>query len=147
MSGDKADYYLVEKSVLPEVFLKVMEVKRRLNTGEAPSINHACKELELSRSAYYKYKDTVLPFYAEHGRKVTILFSVENFPGILSQIINIISSYRANILTINQNIPINGLADISISFDMGSILGSVEDIISDIGKITGVRNCSILSRE
>ena len=147
MSGDKADYFLVEKSVLPEVFLKVMEVKRRLNTGESPSINHACKELELSRSAYYKYKDTVLPFYAEHGRKVTILFSVENFPGILSQIINIISSYRANILTINQNIPINGLADISISFDMGSILGSVEEIISDIGKITGVRNCSILSRE
>ena len=88
-----------------------------------------------------------MPVYAEHGRKVTILFSVENFPGILSQIINIISSYRANILTINQNIPINGLADISISFDMGSILGSVEDIISDIGKITGVRNCSILSRE
>ena len=98
-------------------------------------------------SIYYKYKDTILPFYADHGRKVTILFSVENFPGILSQIINIISSYRANILTINQNIPINGLADISISFDTGSILGSVEDIISDIGKITGVRNCSILSRE
>ncbi|MBP5260879.1 MAG: ACT domain-containing protein [Clostridiales bacterium] len=147
MSEEKAEYYLVDKSVLPEVFLKVMEVKRRLNTGESPSINNACKELELSRSAYYKYKDTILPFYADLGRKVTILFSVENFPGILSQIINIISGYKANILTINQNIPINGLADISISFDAGSILGSVEDIISDIGKITGVRNCSILSRE
>ncbi|SCW28455.1 chorismate mutase [Ruminococcaceae bacterium YRB3002] len=147
MSGDKAEYFLVEKSVLPDVFLKVMEVKRRLNTGESPSINNACKELELSRSAYYKYKDTILPFHEEHGGKVTIMFSVENFPGILSQIINIISGYRANILTINQNIPINGLADISISFETGSIMGSVEDILSDIGKITGVRHCSILSRE
>ena len=145
---DQVEYYLVDKKVLPEVFIKVMEVKQRLNTGESSSVNEAVRKTGLSRSAYYKYKDSVLPFYeATNGKKVTLLITVENFQGILSSIINVISATKASILTINQNIPINGLADISISFDAGSILGSVEDIISDIGKITGVRNCSILSRE
>ena len=102
----------------------------------------------MSRSAYYKYKDSVLPFYeATNGKKVTLLITVENFQGILSSIINVISSTKASILTINQNIPINGLADISISLDTTSMFGSVEDIMNDINKIAGVRKCTVLSRE
>ena len=133
---DQVEYYLVDKKVLPEVFIKVMEVKQRLNTGES------------SRSAYYKYKDSVLPFYeATNGKKVTLLITVENFQGILSSIINVISATKASILTINQNIPINGLADISISLDTASMFGSVEDIMNDINRIAGVRNCTVLSRE
>ena len=142
------EYYLVDKKVLPEVFIKVMEVKQRLNTGESSSVNEAVRKTGLSRSAYYKYKDSVLPFFeATNGKKVTILITVENFQGILSSIISVISATKASILTINQNIPINGLADISISLDTASMLGSVEDIINEINKIAGVRKCTVLSRE
>lgn len=145
---DQVEYYLVDKKVLPEVFIKVMEVKQRLNTGESSSVNEAVRKTGLSRSAYYKYKDSVLPFYeATNGKKVTLLITVENFQGILSSIINVISSTKASILTINQNIPINGLADISISLDTASMFGSVEDIMNDINRIAGVRNCRVLSRE
>ncbi|MBO6192869.1 MAG: ACT domain-containing protein [Clostridiales bacterium] len=145
---DQVEYYLVDKKVLPEVFIKVMEVKQRLNTGESSSVNEAVRKTGLSRSAYYKYKDSVLPFYeATNGKKVTLLITVENFQGILSSIINVISATKASILTINQNIPINGLADISISLDTASMFGSVEDIMNDINRIAGVRNCTVLSRE
>ncbi|MCR5199978.1 MAG: ACT domain-containing protein [Saccharofermentans sp.] len=145
---DQVEYYLVDKKVLPEVFIKVMEVKQRLNTGESSSVNEAVRKTGLSRSAYYKYKDSVLPFFeATNGKKVTLLITVENFQGILSSIINVISATKASILTINQNIPINGLADISISLDTASMFGSVEDIMNDINRIAGVRNCTVLSRE
>ena len=145
---DQVEYYLVDKKVLPEVFIKVMEVKQRLNTGESSSVNEAVRKTGLSRSAYYKYKDSVLPFYeATNGKKVTLLITVENFQGILSSIINVISATKASILTINQNIPINGLEDISITLDTASMLGSVEDIMNDINHIAGVRNCTVLSRE
>lgn len=145
---DQVEYYLVDKNVLPEVFIKVMEVKQRLNTGESSSVNEAVRKTGLSRSAYYKYKDSVLPFYeATNGKKVTLLITVENFQGILSSIINVISATKASILTINQNIPINGLADISISLDTASMFGSVEEIMNDINRIAGVRNCTVLSRE
>ena len=145
---DQVEYYLVDKKVLPEVFIKVMEVKQRLNTGESSSVNEAVRKTGLSRSAYYKYKDSVLPFYeATNGKKVTLLITVENFQGILSSIINVISATKASILTINQNIPINGLADISISIETVSMFGTVDDIMKDIAKLAGVRKCEILSRE
>lgn len=145
---NQQEYYLVSKNAMPEVFLKVIEVKQRLNTGEFASVNEAVRNVGISRSAYYKYKDSVLPFYeATNGKKVTVLISVENFRGILAQVIGIISASRASILTINQNIPINGVADISISFDTDSMLGTVEDILNDISRVAGVRKCVILSRE
>ena len=148
MADETTEYYLVDKKVLPEVFLKVMEVKQRINTGESVSVNEAVRKTGLSRSAYYKYKDSVLPFFeATNGKKVTFLIKVENFQGILSSILNVIAQSRANILTINQNIPVNGLADISISLETVSMYGSVEDIMSDVKRIAGVRSCTVLSRE
>ncbi|MBO4680702.1 MAG: ACT domain-containing protein [Clostridiales bacterium] len=148
MEQDIPEYYLVDRRVLPEVFIKVMEVKQRLNTGESVSVNEAVRKTGLSRSAYYKYKDSVMPFYeATSGKKVTLLITVENFQGILSSIITIIADSHANILTINQNIPINGLADISISIETVSMFGTVDDVMKDIAKLAGVRKCEILSRE
>ena len=148
MEQDIPEYYLVDRRVLPEDFIKVMEVKQRLNTGESVSVNEAVRKTGLSRSAYYKYKDSVMPFYeATSGKKVTLLITVENFQGILSSIITIIADSHANILTINQNIPINGLADISISIETVSMFGTVDDIMKDIAKLAGVRKCEILSRE
>jgi len=148
MASEDKEYFLVDKKVLPEVFLKVIDVKQRLNVGESASVNEAVRKVGLSRSAYYKYKDAVMPFYeTTNGKKVTLLISVENFQGILSSILNIVASSRANILTINQNIPINGLADISISLETASMFGSLEDLLGDINRLAGVRSCKVLSRE
>ncbi|MBO7450138.1 MAG: ACT domain-containing protein [Clostridiales bacterium] len=148
MASEDKEYFLVDKKVLPEVFLKVIDVKQKLNVGESASVNEAVRKVGLSRSAYYKYKDAVMPFYeTTNGKKVTLLISVENFQGILSSILNIVASSRANILTINQNIPINGLADISISLETASMFGSLEDLLGDINRLAGVRSCKVLSRE
>ncbi len=140
-------HLLVDSSVLPEVFTKVIEVKKILSKGTIKTVNEAVKLAGISRSAYYKYKDYVFPFYeTSRGKVLTLFFVVEDFSGILSSIINHIAQSRANILTINQNIPINGLADVTISVETAGMIKDVEDLLSDIGKIEGVRRQEILSR-
>lgn len=142
------EYFLVKATVLPEVFVKVMEVKRLLNAGKARSVNEAVQKVGLSRSAYYKYKDAVMPFYeTSKGKLVTLIIAVENFPGILSGIIQCVANAKGNILTINQNIPINGLADVSISMETDLMAKSIDLLLADVGKIAGVRSCRILARE
>jgi chorismate mutase len=142
------EFYLVKSDMLPDVFVKVMAVKRLLNSGKADSVNEACLKIGLSRSAYYKYKDAVLPFYeTSRGRMVTLIFAVENFPGILSGIINALAKAKANVLTINQNIPINGLADVSISIETEQMTSDLENLLDELGKIPGVRSHRILARD
>ncbi len=143
-----SEFYLVKSDMLPEVFNKVMAVKRLINSGKADSVNEAVQKVGLSRSAYYKYKDAVMPFYeTSRGRLVTFIFAVENFPGILSGIINCMAEARANILTINQNIPINGLADVSISVETDRMSVELEKLLDDLGRIPGVRSYRILARD
>lgn len=142
------EYLLVKSDVLPEVFVKVMKVKRILNAGKAKSVNEAVQKIGLSRSAYYKYKDSVMPFYeSSKGKIVTLVVAVENFPGILAKIIKCIAKAKGNILTINQNIPINGLADVSISLETDALLVPVEILLQEVAKVYGVRSCRILARE
>ena len=143
-----SEFFLVKSDVLPEVFVKVMAVKRLLNAGKAESVNEAVQRIGLSRSAYYKYKDAVLPFYeSSRGRPVTLIFAVENFPGILSGIINCMAKAKANILTINQNIPINGLADVSISIETDRMTVDLEHLLDDLSRISGVRSYRIVARD
>lgn len=142
------EFFLVKSDMLPDVFNKVMAVKRLLNAGKADSVNEAVQKVGLSRSAYYKYKDAVLPFYeTSRGRLVTMVFVVEDFPGILSGIINCLAEAKANILTINQNIPINGLADVSISIETDQVTQDIEHLLDDLGRIPGVRSHRILARD
>lgn len=144
----ESEYFLVKSDMLPEVFVKVMQVKRLLNAGKADSVNEAVQRVGLSRSAYYKYKDAVLPFYeTSKGRMVTLIFAVENFPGILSGIILCMARAQANILTINQNIPINGLADVSISLETDRMTVSLESLLDELSRIPGVRSHRILARD
>lgn len=144
----ESEFFLVKSDMLPEVFVKVMAVKRLLNSGKADSVNEAVQKIGLSRSAYYKYKDAVLPFYeTSRGRLVTLIFAVENFPGILSGIINCMARVKANILTINQNIPINGLADVSISVETDRMTVNLENVLDELGRIPGVRSYRILARD
>lgn len=141
-------YYLVDSSVLPEVFLKVIEVKRILSKGTVKTVNDAAVEVGISRSAFYKYKDYIFPFYeTSRGKVITLFFVVEDFSGILSSIINKIAAAKANILTINQNIPINGLADVTISIETQGMQKDISNIMDEIGRLEGVRRQEILARE
>jgi chorismate mutase len=142
------EFFLVKSNMLPEVFNKVMEVKRLLSSGKAESVNEAVQKAGLSRSAYYKYRDSVLPFYeTSRGRLVTLIFAVENFPGILSGIVNCLARAEANVLTINQNIPINGLADVSISIETDRMTVDLENLLDELSRIPGVRSYKILARD
>lgn len=141
-------YLLVDASVLPEVFSKVIEVKKILSRGKIKTVNEAVKEAGISRSAFYKYKDFIFPFYeTSRGRVITLFFVVEDFSGILSSIINKIAQARANIITINQNVPINGLADVTISIETAGMVMDIREMMENIGTIDGVRRQEILARD
>jgi len=144
----ESEFYLIKADILPDVFKKVMEVKRLLSSKKVASVNEAVKIAGISRSAFYKYRDFVLPFYeTSRGKLVTIVFVVEDFPGILSGIINTMAKAKVNILTINQNIPINGLADVSLVFETDKMIIPLENLILELSKIPGVRSHRILARE
>ena len=109
-------YYIVEASALPEVFLKVAEAKRLLSTGEATTVNEATRMTNISRSAFYKYRDSVLPFQSMMtGRIITFQLILQDEPGVLSGILSIFADYHANLMTINSIVPTNGCAVVTIS--------------------------------
>lgn len=142
-----SSYLLIDRSVVPEVFPKVLEVKKLLASGAFQSVNDAVQSVGISRSAYYKYKDTVFPFYEmTRGTIITILYSVMDIPGILSEILAKISSARANILTIHQNLPINSVADITITLEMTDPAADVQQLLDLISTVNGIKRQEILSR-
>jgi chorismate mutase len=141
-------YLLINEAVLPEVFLKVMAVKKLLSFTQMKSINQAVKEVGMSRSAYYKYKDYVFPFYeSPKGMIILIHFVLEDSPGVLSGIITKIAKSRANIITINQNIPLDGFADVTISINIDSMVIDIGELLEQMTKMSGVKRCEILARD
>jgi chorismate mutase len=144
----KTEFLLVETQALPDVFNKVVEAKKLLTLNSRMSVNEAALKTGISRSAFYKYKDKVFPFHeTARGKIVTLYFVVDDFSGILSAIINKIAAAHANILTINQNIPINALADVTISVETEGMIKSMTALTDSIKKIDGVRRAEILSRD
>lgn len=144
----KSKFLLVDPAVLPEVFTKVMEVKNLLSKDPTVAINEAVKAVGISRSAYYKYKDSVFPFYeTSMGRVITLFFVLEDVSGVLSRIINEIAQAKANILTINQNIPINGLANVTISIETEEMKMDIQELMDSLMNIEGIRRQEILARD
>lgn len=140
-------YYLVDSSVLPEIFEKVINVKKLLQTGKNKTINEAVQQVGISRSAYYKYKDYVFPFYEiSQATIITLFFILEDITGVLSKILYIIAGAKANVLTVNQNIPINGVANITISIQTANMDRDIETLIEEMEKIEGIRKIEILAR-
>lgn len=142
----KPRYYLVEESALPEVFLKVAETKRLLSTGEATTVNEATRMTDISRSAFYKYRDSVLPFQnMMAGRIITFQLLVHDEPGRLSEILAIFAEAQANIMTINSIVPTNGTAVITISASTLDITISIEDLMGKLNATRGVIKAEILA--
>ena len=123
-------YLIVDKSIVPEYFEKVIEVRNLLRDGKYQNVSEAVKVVGISRSTYYKYKDYVfLPSDGNVGRKALISIMVEDKKGALSEILNFLYSMECNIITINQNIPINDVASVIISLDISDIKLAIEDIL------------------
>ncbi len=142
----KPRYYLVEESALPEVFLKVAETKRLLSTGEATTVNEATRMTDISRSAFYKYRDSVLPFQnMMTGRVITFQLLVHDEPGQLSEILAIFAETQANIMTINSIVPTNGTAVITISASTMDLTISIEDLMARLNATRGVVKAEILA--
>ena len=114
--GKKPKYYLVDASVLPEVVGKVVEAKELLETGEAKTVGEAGRRVNISRSAFYKYRDAVRTFHdMSRTEIVTFRMELRDRQGVLSQVLAIFAGNGANILTINQSIPMNGVAPVTIA--------------------------------
>ena len=139
-------YYIVEASALPEVFLKVAEAKRLLSTGEAATVNEATKMTDISRSAFYKYRDSVLPFQnMMTGRIITIQLLLHDQPGLLSEILGVLAATKANIITINSIMPTNGTAVVTISAETDELTVSIEELLNTLGEMDGVVKAEVLA--
>ena len=139
-------YYIVEASALPEVFLKVAEAKRLLSTGEAATVNEATRMTDISRSAFYKYRDSVLPFQnMMTGRIITFQLLLHDKPGLLSNVLDVFAESKANIITINSIVPTNGTAVVTISAETMDLTISLEDLLHSISEKRGVVKAEILA--
>lgn len=144
--SNKPQYYIVEASALPEVFLKVAETKRLLSTGEATTVNEATRMTEISRSAFYKYRDAVMPFQnMMTGRIVTYQLLLHDEPGLLSEILLIFADAGANISTINSIVPTNGTAVVTISAETIDLKIPLEDLIRRLNALEGVVKADVLA--
>lgn len=144
--ANKPKYYIVEASALPEVFLKVAEAKRLLSTGEAATVNEATRMTDISRSAFYKYRDAVLPFQnMMAARVITFQIILHDQPGQLSAILGVFAERKANIMTINSIVPTNGTAVVTISAETTDITVQLEELLRELRLLTGVIKAEILA--
>jgi chorismate mutase len=142
----KPKFYIVEAAALPEVFVKVAEAKRLLSTGEATTVNEATKMTDISRSAFYKYRDSVLPFQnMMTGRVITIQLLLHDEPGALAGILDVFTGHKANILTINSIVPTNGCAVVTISAETMDVDVSLEEMMHQIADTKCVIKAEILA--
>jgi chorismate mutase len=145
---DKTKYFVVRQKAVPEVLLKVVEAKRLLETGRVETIQEATDQVGISRSSFYKYKDDIFPFRDNvKGKTLTFVMQICDEPGLLSEVLNIVADYKANILTIHQSIPTNGVATLTLSVEVLPETGDISNMIETIEHKPGIQYVKILARE
>ena len=145
--AEESKYYVVRQKALPEVLLKVAQVNRLIET-KGVSVADATEQLGISRSSYYKYKDDIFPFRDNvKGKTITFVLSMDDEPGLLSAVLSKIAAFKANILTIHQTIPVNGIASLTLSVDILPTTGDSAIMLEEIEALDGVRYLKILSIE
>jgi len=144
--GKTPNFFIVEASALPEIFLKVERARRALETGEVETVHEATRLAGISRSAFYKYKDAVRPFHDMlHGRIVTFQILLKDEPGVLSAVLHVFAQTGGNILTINQGIPTNGCAVVSIGAETSGLEIPMDALVARISETEGVIRCEVLA--
>ena len=147
MREEKTKYYVIKEKAVPEVLLKVIEAKRLMDMQEL-TVQQATEKAGISRSSFYKYKDDIFPFHDNsQGTTITLTFQMDDEPGILSDVLKIIAEYRANILTIHQSIPINGIASLTLSIQVLQTTGDISRMIEQLEGQTSVHHVKILAKE
>lgn len=141
-------FLIIDSNILPSVYEKVVQAKELLRTGQAKGITDAVKKLNISRSTFYKYKDHVFNVSEGMiGNKATISFLLSHETGVLSSILNIFATHKANVLTISQDIPINGIANLSITFEMSNLTIEMDDFIQQLTDMDGVVKTELIAME
>lgn len=144
MANAHSQYFIIEANVLPEVFLKVAEAKHLLEVGDAKTVNDATRMVNMSRSAFYKYKDAIRPFNdMMNGRIINFQIFLKNEPGTLSRVLNRFASCGANILTINQTIPAGGVAAVAVGAETSQLQMPLEDMLAMINQEENVIRCEV----
>ena len=146
--GETTKYFVVKQKAIPEVLLKVVEAKRLLEAEKVLTIQEAVDAVGISRSSFYKYKDDIFPFHDNsQGTTITLTFQMDDEPGILSDVLKVIAEYRANILTIHQSIPINGIASLTLSIQVLQTTGDISRMIEQLENQPSVHHVKILAKE
>lgn len=141
-------YYVVKEQAVPEVLLKVVEAKKLLDKGRVSTINEAADRVGISRSSFYKYKDDIFPFYDNtKGKTITLVVQMDDEQGLLSDLLHVVAVYKANILTIHQSIPVNGVATLTVSVEVRPNTGNVSEMVGDMEEMDGIHYVKILARE
>ena len=142
------DYLIVEKSALPDYFIKVVEARRLLESGAYSQVIDAVHAVGISRSTYYKYKDRILePNQLTVGRKASLMLQLTHEAGMLTKVLSTVSGCNANVLTITQSLPIHGKASIMLSLDLSQIRRGIDQMTAELSAIEGVENVRLLALE
>ena len=145
---DKSKYFVVKQKAVPEVLLKVVEAKKLLESERAITVQEATDKVGISRSSFYKYKDDIFPFYDNtKGKTITLGVQMDDEQGLLSDLLHVVAVYRANILTIHQSIPVNGVATLTLSVEIRENTGNVSGMIEELENLNGIHYVKILARE
>ena len=146
--AEKCKRYVLKEKAVPDVLLRVMEAKMLVESGKCPSVQEATERVGISRSSFYKYKEDISPYHENgRGKTINMVIQMEDEQGLLSQVLSTIAENRANILTIHQSVPINGMASLSISADVPSEDMDLTKMVDEIEAIAGIMYAKILDRE
>ncbi|WP_138415554.1 ACT domain-containing protein [Aquibacillus sediminis] len=146
MADKEEKFYLVRSDMLPESMKKTIEAKELLESGKAESIHDAANQVDLSRSAFYKYRDAVFPFQAMvKERMITLFFHLEDRTGTLSNLLNTVAQAGGNILTIHQTIPLQGKANVTISLNTSAMHVNIGTLLQDLKRLDFIDKVEILS--
>ncbi|MED9903986.1 MAG: ACT domain-containing protein [Lachnospiraceae bacterium] len=146
--GESTGYFVVKQKAVPEVLLKVVEAKRLLESEKVLTVQEAADKVGISRSSFYKYKDDIFEFHDNsQGRTITLTFQMDDEPGLLSEVLKTIADFGANILTIHQSIPINGMASLSLSIQILQTTRDVSQMIAEMENKQGMHHVKILAKE
>lgn len=141
-------YLIVERSALPDYFIKVVEARHLLESGACAQVSDAVREVGISRSTYYKYKDKIMePSQLNIGRKASLMLTLSHEAGMLSRVLNAVSAFGANILTITQSLPVHGKASIMLTLDIAQMQEPAEQMIETLQAVKGVDKVRLLAVE
>ncbi|MGM0874414.1 MAG: ACT domain-containing protein [Bacillota bacterium] len=140
-------FYLVREDILPEAMKKTLEVKKLIERGKVDSVAEAVQRVDMSRSAFYKYRDAVFPFHTMVKEKlITLFFHLEDRSGTLSQLLLVVANAGCNVLTIHQTIPIQGRANVTLSLSTNGMTEDINRLMAKLRRMEFVEKVEILGQ-